>query len=291
LLLADNTGPKRFCSLSILFAYRKASAYNLIISMRRIKLKRNLPQCILKVLLFAVAGVFAIFVVAALYIYLSLPDVRPLKQSNPATTALIQYRLKQAREDRRDYRIKQQWVSFDKIPQRLKDAVRITEDAGFYRHQGVDFTELKEAVKKNWEEGEYVRGASTITQQLAKNLFLTPKRSIFRKIKEYFIAKQMEAYLSKTRIFYLYLNIIEFGPGVFGVEAASRHYFQKSVSDLSLEEIVRLTAVIPKPLKERPTGDSRWLKWKARWILDALKRYNYIDQKEYEAVAARLHFS
>jgi monofunctional biosynthetic peptidoglycan transglycosylase len=256
--------------------------------MRKIKSKRSLQRRLLQLMLLVAGAVLSFVVIAVLYLYLSLPNVAPLKTQNPAMTALIQYRLKQAQKDHQALRIKQQWVSFGEIPKRLKDAVRITEDAAFYQHEGIDFIELKAAVKTNWEKGEYVRGASTITQQLAKNLFLSPRKSIFRKFREYFIAKQLEAHLSKDRIFHLYLNVIEFGPGIFGVEAASRHYFHKSVSDLSLEEIIRLTAVIPKPLKEKPTGDSPWLKWKTQWILDGLKRYNYINQDEYQAVAAKL---
>ena len=95
----------------------------------------------------------------------------------------------------------------------------------------------------------------------------------------------MEAYLSKTRIFDLYLNVIEFGPGIFGVEAASQHYFHKSVKHLTPEEIIRLAAVIPKPLSENPAGESPWLKWKMQWILEALKRGNYIDAPVYRSVA------
>jgi monofunctional biosynthetic peptidoglycan transglycosylase len=146
---------------------------------------------------------------------------------------------------------------------------------------------LKEAIKKNWEKGKYVRGGSTITQQLAKNLYLSPHKSIMRKIKEYFIARRLESHLGKKRIFSLYLNIIELGPSIYGVQAASKYYFKKNVDDLDLEEIVRLTAVIPKPLKTDPQGESRWLKWKATWILDALKRYEYISQEQHQRVIRR----
>ena len=98
------------------------------------------------------------------------------------------------------------------------------------------------------------------------------------------ITRRLETRLSKKRIFDLYLNVIEFGPGIFGVQAAAQNFFNKNVSQLDLEEIVRLTAVIPKPLKETPTRNSSWIKWKAGWILDALRRYKYIDQKEYQMV-------
>ena len=210
-----------------------------------------------------------------LYIYIGLPDVRYLRTQNPSTTALI------------EYRARQHWVDFDSIPQMLKDTVRISEDAAFYQHGGVDITELKESIKKNWEKGKYARGGSTITQQLAKNLYLSTDKSILRKIKEYFIARRLEAHLSKDRIFHVYLNIIEMGPGIFGVQAASNYYFNKNVNELDLEEIVRLTAVIPRPLKTDPRGESGWLKWKAAWILDTLKRYQYIRDDEHQVVIQR----
>ena len=222
-----------------------------------------------------------------LYIYLSLPDVHELKTKTPASTALIDLRIRQAHQSKKNIDIRHHWVALEAIPQLLKDTIRISEDAAFYHHGGVDFTELKEAIKKNWESGKYVRGGSTITQQLAKNLYLSTHKSILRKIKEYFIAKRLEAHLSKERIFYLYLNIIELGPGIFGVQAASTYYFNKNVDELDLEEIVRLTAVIPRPLQIDPRGESRWLKWKVTWILDTLKRYNYINGAEHQSVIER----
>ena len=163
----------------------------------------------------------------------------------------------------------------------LKKTIRISEDANFYFHKGIDYDELKEAIKKNWEEGTFARGGSTITQQLAKNLYLSTKKSFFRKIEEYFIARRLEDNLSKNRIFELYLNVIEFGSGIFGVEAAARYYFGKNVADLNLEEIIRLTAIIPRPLSISANGKSRWLLWRCRWIAGKLLLYKYIDQATY----------
>jgi len=218
---------------------------------------------------------------------MGLPDVRKLRHQNPSSTALIEYRVRQAQLSNKMIKIRQQWIDFDAIPQLLKDTIRITEDAAFYQHHGVDYTELKEAVKKNWKKRKYVRGGSTITQQLAKNLYLSTRKSIVRKIKEYFIAKRLETHLGKDRIFDLYLNIIELGPGIFGVQAAAGYYFNKNVDALNLEEIVRLTAVIPRPLTIDPRGESKWLNWKANWILDALRRYQFIGDEEYRKAARR----
>ena len=237
--------------------------------------------------LLVVAIAISIIILATIVsLYLSLPDVTDLITKNPKTTALIDQRIREAQRSHEPYRVRQYWVAFDTIPTLLKDIVRISEDAGFYHHHGIDFTELKEAMKKNWEKGKYARGGSTITQQLAKNLYLSTQKRIFRKIKEYFIAKRLEANLSKDRIFYLYLNVIELGPGIFGVQAASRYYFNKNVSKLDLEEMIRLAAVIPQPLKIDPRGDHRWLQWKTRWILNTLKKYEYISEGEYRSQIA-----
>lgn len=242
-----------------------------------------------KLILWAVIGVPALLVGGALLIYLSLPDVSDLETNNPRTTALMLQRFREAKNSQTDLVLRQQWVSFDEIPKLFKDTIRVTEDAGFYQHQGVDLTELKAALKKNWQKGKYVRGASTITQQLAKNLYLSTDKSVIRKIKEFLITRRLENQLSKKRIFGLYLNVIEFGPGIFGVQAAAQNFFNKDVSQLDLEEMVRLTAVIPKPLNETPHRNSSWIQWKAGWILDTLRRYKYIDQLEYQMVREKFN--
>jgi len=244
-------------------------------------------KTIKKLLLWIVVGVPAALAGGTLLIYLSLPDVGDLETNNPRSTALMLQRFREAKQSQRQLVIRHSWVSFDQIPKLLKDTIRVTEDAAFYQHQGVDLNELKAAIKKNWRKGKFVRGASTITQQLAKNLYLTTDKSVIRKIKEYLITRRLEKRLSKNRIFDLYLNVIEFGPGIFGVQAATRHFFNKDVSQLNLEEMIRLTAVIPKPLNENPTRNSSWVKWKAGWILDTLLRYKYIDQVEYQIVKAK----
>jgi monofunctional biosynthetic peptidoglycan transglycosylase len=223
----------------------------------------------------------------ALYIYLSLPNVSHLKSQNPKATALIEQRQWEAQRAGRELKVRQTWVGFDGIPVLLKEAVRLAEDARFYEHEGIDYEEMNEAVKKNLEQGRWARGASTITQQLAKNLYLSTEKSLIRKLKEYFLAVRLEEELTKNRIFHLYLNVIEFGPGIFGVEAAARHYFGKSVGQLSLEEIVRLTAVIPKPLVESPTRNSRWLKWRAGWLLSTLRKTGHISPDQYQQAIGR----
>lgn len=231
----------------------------------------------LNIILFIVLIIFSIVL-----IYCSLPDVEVLKTKNPKTTAFIELRKKQARLNSKKFRVRQRWVRFKTIPKLMRQAIRISEDASFYKHDGVDFEELKAAIQRDFKDGRLTRGASTITQQLAKNLYLSEEKTFIRKIREYLIARRLENTLSKSRIFHLYLNVIEFGPGVFGLQAASGYYFKKHVSELSLDEVVRLAAVIPKPLQLNPRYNRGWLKWKSNWILSKLKQYNYINDQEYE---------
>jgi monofunctional biosynthetic peptidoglycan transglycosylase len=227
-----------------------------------------------------------ILLMLSIYILIqsSLPDVSSLIKDNPPSTALIGQRKEEAKSAGKKIHIRQHWVSFGRIPNLLKRAVRISEDANFYFHQGIDLDELEESIKKNWEKGGFARGASTITQQLAKNLYLSTDKSLWRKIREFFITRELESTLTKNRIFHLYLNIIEYGRGIFGVDAASRYYFGKSVSRLNAEEIIRLTAVIPKPLSVNPDRNSKWLLWRCRWITDKLLLYKYIDDAKHDSL-------
>jgi len=235
-----------------------------------------------KIVLLVLLGVVLFFCLFAGYFFLTLPDVEFLETRDPETSALIEQRKAEAKKKGRKLKIRQKWVRFDEIPQLLKDTVRVSEDIDFYHHKGIDYYELKKAIKRNLKEGKKVRGGSTITQQLAKNLFLSTEKSYYRKIKEFFIAQRLEKYLSKNRIFHIYLNIIEFGPGIFGIEAASEYYFGKPVTDLNLEEILRLAAVLPKPLRVTPLSDSRYLKWRANLLLERLIQYEYITDAQYQ---------
>jgi monofunctional biosynthetic peptidoglycan transglycosylase len=181
------------------------------------------------------------------YAYLTLPDVRPLVTSNPATTAFIDIRAREARDAGKTPRRVQRWVSYGHISPYLKHAVTIAEDDAFWQHQGVDFNQLQESIEVDWARGQLLRGASTITQQLAKNLYLSPSRSPIRKLRELVIARRLEAELKKTRILELYLNVIEWGDGIYGVEAAAQHYFGVSSSELTADQSARLAGAIVNP--------------------------------------------
>ena len=181
------------------------------------------------------------------YAYLTLPDVRPLRTANPPTTAFMELRAREARDRGQTPRRIQIWVSYGSISRDLVRAVLVAEDDAFWEHEGVDFTQIQESLQKDWERGRLVRGASTITQQLAKNLYLSPSRNPIRKVRELIIARRLEAELKKSRILELYLNVIEWGDGIYGAEAAARTYFHKRAAELTPSESALLAAVIVNP--------------------------------------------
>lgn len=194
------------------------------------------------------------------YVYLTLPDVRRLAATNPTTTAFMELRTREAATaGRGKFQIRHRWVPYDRISSHLRRAVIVTEDAAFYDHDGVDLAELKASLEKNWEEGRLLRGGSTITQQLAKNLYLSPSRNPVRKVTELLIARRLEAALSKRRIFEIYLNVIEWGDGIFGCEAAARAYFGGPCATLSVEQAALLAGAIINPREHSPARPTRRL--------------------------------
>lgn len=202
------------------------------------------------------------------YIYLTLPDVRPLAKENPKTTAFMELRKKEARDQGRDtFAIRQQWIPYRQISPNLRRAVIVTEDAAFFDHDGIDLNEIKASLERNWEEGQFLRGGSTITQQLAKNLYLSPSRNPVRKLTELLIARRLEAALTKQRIFEIYLNMIEWGDGVFGCEAASRIYFGKSCANLDVPEAALLAGSIINPREHSPAHPTKRLLRRQQIIL------------------------
>lgn len=201
------------------------------------------------------------------YMYLTLPDIRPLRTSNPSTTAFMEIRSDEARANGKTPRRVQQWVSYGRISPSLKRAVLVAEDAAFWQHEGVDYDELEESIKVDWARGQLVRGASTITQQLAKNLYLSPSRNPLRKVRELIIARRLEAELEKVRIFELYLNVIEWGDGIYGCEAASRAYFSAPSSSLTAVQSALLAGAIVNPRVLSPAKPTRRLLSRQQLIL------------------------
>jgi monofunctional biosynthetic peptidoglycan transglycosylase len=188
-----------------------------------------------------------------LFVWLmTLPNVSALKTINPSTTTLMEMRQAQAREQAEAIELQWQWVPLAQMSPHLRRAVVAAEDASFFTHEGFDWEGIKDAAIANITTGELKRGGSTITQQLAKNLYLSSERSMFRKAREAMITRLLEHHLSKDRILELYLNIVEWGVGVYGAEAAARHHFQKSSHDLTREEAAWLAAILPSPRRYDP---------------------------------------
>lgn len=227
--------------------------------------KRKLMWYWTKVLFLTLLGAIVIWFA---YELITFPNISSLRTENPVTTSMIEYRLSEARSENREPRKFMIWTPMEQISPNLQRAVLAGEDARFFQHNGFDW----DAIQKAWDEavregekeakaeGEYdpeswippmpsfKRGASTVTQQLAKNLYLSEDRNFLRKGREAAYTYFLERSLSKRRILEIYLNIIEWGDGIYGAEAASRNYFKKSASNLTREEAAFLAAMIPSPL-------------------------------------------
>jgi monofunctional biosynthetic peptidoglycan transglycosylase len=218
------------------------------------------------------------------YVVLTMPDVQSLKTKNPTTTALIEQRANEQKSTPKPIRT---WISYKSISPHLRNAVLIAEDGAFFQHSGYDLEQIKESAKRNWREKRFARGASTITQQLAKNLYLSTSKNPLRKVQEFVIAQEMEKDLSKQRIFEIYLNVIEWGDGIYGIEPAARRYFGKSASELLPEEAAILAAMIPNPRRYTPARNLKYLEKRKADILGRLARYSYLPKDEYEAARFR----
>ena len=230
------------------------------------------PQPIRRVLRIA-AGVGAMAFGVLSYVYLTLPDVRLLATKNPAGTAFMELREREAAADGRPVKRVQRWVPYSRISMNLRRAVLAAEDSAFFEHEGIDIAEIKKSIQTSIEKGESLRGASTITQQLAKNLYLSPSRDPLRKLKELMITWRLETALSKARILEIYLNVIEWGDLVWGAEAAARTYFGVSASALSREQAALLAGAIINPRVYSPANPRGRLLRRQQIILARMPGY------------------
>jgi len=205
------------------------------------------------------------------YVIVTWPDVAALATQNPENTAFIQ----QARS--RGTEIEWRWVTSDAISIDLKKGVLVAEDLSFFKHKGFDTYEIRIAAREA-ARGKRVRGASTITQQLAKNLWLSPSRSPTRKLREIVLTRQLERHLSKQRILEIYLNVVEFGPGIYGAEAASRHYYGIPAADLNAEQAARLAASLPRPSMWHPGVESRGYEGSVLRILNLMEDCDWLEK-------------
>lgn len=212
-----------------------------------------------------------LIVCLAILIFLGInvivPNVSQLKKGSPGKTSFMEVREREWKAEGKKIRIKQVWVPLSRISPYLIKAVIIAEDDKFWKHEGFDYEAIQKAAEKDIKAGKFKAGGSTISQQLAKNLYLTPSKNPFRKIKEAILTWRIERTLTKKRIIELYLNLVEWGEGIFGIEAAARHYYGKSAEALSPEEAACLAVVLPNPRKLNPLGNSRYVSRRAGMIL------------------------
>ncbi|HUH13220.1 MAG TPA: biosynthetic peptidoglycan transglycosylase [Longimicrobiales bacterium] len=230
---------------------------------------------------------------AAWFWFLILPWPVPLRWRDPGRTAFMEQRQAEARAAGDSLGIRHSWKPLSAISERLQRAVIIAEDGRFYKHAGVDWAAVGEeldytgdgdfsplspadlghtarALRYYLEHRAEIRGRSTITQQLAKNLYFSADRSLLRKVKELLVAKRLERFLSKDRILEIYLNVAEWGPGIFGAEAAAQHYFGRSAADLTMDQAAALAATLPHPLSSNPARNPGRMAWRKNLILRQL---------------------
>jgi monofunctional glycosyltransferase len=221
---------------------------------------------------------FSMLLIIAGYVgfqWITFPDIAALAGTNPKSTAWMEMREGEMRENNKKPRRYQIWKSMKSISPNLKNAVLIAEDAAFFQHEGLDYNEIREAIKINAEKLEFARGASTITQQLAKNLYLSPSKNPLRKLKELALTLALERNLSKRRILEIYLNVIEWGNGVYGAEAAARSYYGKSCAELSDDEAAALAAVIINPRRYSPIDPNKRIRKRIATIKARMEKYHY----------------
>jgi monofunctional biosynthetic peptidoglycan transglycosylase len=244
---------------------------------KRIK-KRTTKKWIWILLLIPVA-----WLIGSIGLSLVWPGVSKYQKVNPVKTSFMEYREDEWRSQGKGIRIQQRWVPLGRISPYMIKAVIIAEDDKFWRHEGFDYDAIQKAIEKDLKQRKLKAGGSTISQQLAKNMFLTPSRNPVRKIREAIYTWRMEENLSKKRILELYLNVAEWGEGIFGIEMASRHHFGKSAAALSAMEAARLAAVLPNPRLYSPTGNSRYVNYRSQKIYGIMVRRGIVIE-DYEEV-------
>lgn len=221
--------------------------------------------------------------IAGIGFYTVYPDVSRLKKENPKKTSFIEYREEEWKKRGKKVRIQKKWVSLGQISPYVMKAVIIAEDDKFWSHKGFDLDAIQKALEKDLEKGKFKFGGSTISQQLVKNLYLTPSKNPMRKAKEAIITWRLERALNKRRILELYLNVVEWGEGIFGIEAAAQHYYSKPAIALGAQEAARLASVLPNPRRYRPNGSSKYVEKRATIIYDIMVRRGIVVP-EYEDV-------
>jgi monofunctional biosynthetic peptidoglycan transglycosylase len=220
------------------------------------------------------------FVACVAFEWITFPDVARLAKERPTTTAFMEQRKRELREAGKSDALEWRWVSYDRISPNLRRAVLVSEDNSFYDHEGVDVKAMKEAFERNWKRGRITHGGSTITQQLAKNLYLSPSRNPIRKLREYFLARSLEKHLTKKRILEIYLNVVELGERTYGAEAGARHHFDKSASSLTPSEAALLAGSLPNPRVMIASKPNKRLRARQRTILSRMRHWGHLVETE-----------
>jgi len=220
----------------------------------------------------------AVLLSSAVYV-LWLPDVKPLKKKNPSVTSYMLIKERQAAARGKKLGRSIIWTGWDELSENLKHAVLVAEDDNFYGHKGVEWESMRRALKTDLKTLSFARGGSTITQQVAKNLYLSPSKNPLRKIKEILIAKKLEKTLGKRRIFEIYLNIAEWGKGIYGAQAASLAYFGHGAAELTPEEAAALAAALPSPRRYSPTKGTRFMERSKSRIISRMRASGYLPDE------------
>lgn len=241
-----------------------------------------------RLLALAAAGVALCAACLVAGLWLTLPDPARLERENPRTTALIEQRRAEARASRRAFRPSQVWVPLDQISPTLIQAVLVSEDANFFGHEGIDWEAVRDAAEHDLKVRRFARGASTLTQQLARNLWLGTEKSLWRKLKEAVLAAKLERALSKKRILALYLNVVEVDDQAFGVEAGARRRFGTSAAALSPAQAVVLASLLPAPRRVDLSHPSSWLEARSRRLLDRLRDFGRLTDDAHRTASAEL---
>jgi monofunctional glycosyltransferase len=229
--------------------------------------------------------IVAILIVAGTAVYYSFfPDIGKLKKSNPRKTAFMESKEQEWKSKGTRVKVQKKWVRFSKISPFVVKAVLIAEDDKFWRHKGFDFDAIEKAIEKDIQAGSFKVGGSTISQQLIKNLYLSSSKNPVRKIVEAYLTFRMEHTLTKRRILELYLNVVEWGEGIYGIEAASLHYFGKPSSLVTAAEAARLAAVLPNPIRFTVNGNSRFVQRRADLIYRIMVKRGIVVEDYEEAL-------
>ncbi len=226
------------------------------------------------ILLLVIITISSIIYILPAFFY----DVKRLAKENPIPTSFMKYRMKQWEEKGLNKKIRHTWVPLSQISRPMRLAVIVSEDAKFWQHDGFDFEAIQNAFEENFKSGKFKYGASTISQQIVKNIYLSPTKNPLRKIKEAILTYRMEQVVSKKRILEIYLNIAELGDGIFGVQEAAKYYYGKPASALTITEAAQLAAILPNPIKYNPKSNQKFVTNRTKIIVSRIMKIESYKQ-------------